>query len=530
MDFLATFKRYFSRDKTQPMQSDNDPFLFHDAPAHPSVGLTVTDIYRIFSAAEQGDLRAQSELFADMEERDGHLFAEMSKRKRALLTLPFTVKPPPSATDAEKKIAAEAEWWIQQLPGFHSMMLDMMDAIGHGFSCVEIEWGRKGELWLPAKFHKRPQRMFTLPHDNPEEIRLSRGGTDGEPLWDLKWIVHKHKSKSGPLAQSGLFRVLAWTYLFKNLSARDWAQFLNLYGLPFRIGKYSSAMTQNERMALLRGIRMLAREGGGIIPGDAEIQLVSPDAGKSAPFLDMIEWCEKVQSKAILGGTLTSQADGKSSTNALGVIHNEVRHDLLVGDSWLMAETLTQQLLWPILAVNNRFDQGRAPNFEFDTRAFVDIERVMNAAILAQNAGFDITAEWLSDKSGIPLPQPGQTVLKPLQQMVSAKNIMRDTPRSGDAALSLSVLHKRAAMSAAVSTEEGAQRQLEAGLQLLSPKIAAASETMLAPLIEQIKHAQSPDEIYALLIDAYPTLNDTALRELVGQAVLAADVAGQHYA
>ncbi|MCY9814236.1 phage portal protein family protein [Aeromonas caviae] len=42
-----------------------------------------------------------------------------------------------------------------------------------------------------------------------------------------------------------------------------------------------------------------------------------------------MEWCEHSMSKAILGGTLTSQADGKSSTNALGNVHNEVREEAL---------------------------------------------------------------------------------------------------------------------------------------------------------------------------------------------------------
>ncbi|SLM64493.1 Mu-like prophage FluMu protein gp29 [Dickeya aquatica] len=48
--------------------------------------------------------------------------------------------------------------------------------------------------------------------------------------------------------------------------------------------------------------------------------------------MSMIEWCERTP-KVILGGTLTSQADGKTSTNALGNVHNEVRHDILVADA-----------------------------------------------------------------------------------------------------------------------------------------------------------------------------------------------------
>ncbi|MFV9492172.1 phage portal protein family protein [Pseudomonas aeruginosa] len=54
----------------------------------------------------------------------------------------------------------------------------------------------------------------------------------------------------------------------------------------------------------------------------------------------MIEWCERTQSKAILGGTLTSQADGKTSTNALGnVSATRYRKDLRDADAKLLAKT-----------------------------------------------------------------------------------------------------------------------------------------------------------------------------------------------
>ena len=56
----------------------------------------------------------------------------------------------------------------------------------------------------------------------------------------------------------------------------------------------------------------------------------------------MMDWCERTQSKGILGGTLTSQADGKTSTNALGNIHNEVRHDLTVSDARQLEGTITR--------------------------------------------------------------------------------------------------------------------------------------------------------------------------------------------
>lgn len=58
---------------------------------HPSKGLTPQKLHQILEGAEGGDITAQSELFADMEEKDGHIFTEMSKRKRALTGLDWRV-------------------------------------------------------------------------------------------------------------------------------------------------------------------------------------------------------------------------------------------------------------------------------------------------------------------------------------------------------------------------------------------------------------------------------------------------------
>ena len=62
---------------------------------HPSKGLTPQKLHGILEAAERGDMKAQSELFADIEEKDGHIFSEMSKRKRAVIGLDWRVMPPP---------------------------------------------------------------------------------------------------------------------------------------------------------------------------------------------------------------------------------------------------------------------------------------------------------------------------------------------------------------------------------------------------------------------------------------------------
>src|SRR5688500_12119956 len=77
--------------------------LRHEFASHPVRGLTPAKLARIMESAEQGDIRAQHDLFLDMEEKDGHVYAEMSKRKRALLTVDWDIVPPRNPSAKEKK-------------------------------------------------------------------------------------------------------------------------------------------------------------------------------------------------------------------------------------------------------------------------------------------------------------------------------------------------------------------------------------------------------------------------------------------
>lgn len=125
-------------------------------------GLTPARLAAAMRDADNGNLIAQHRIFSDMEERDAHLFAEMSKRKNALLGLDWTIEPPRNATPTEKQ---HAEWLTEILTDMpdpiEDLILALMDAVGHGFASVEIEWRVSGPEWLPT-FHPRPQEWFQL--------------------------------------------------------------------------------------------------------------------------------------------------------------------------------------------------------------------------------------------------------------------------------------------------------------------------------------------------------------------------------
>jgi phage gp29-like protein len=194
--------------------------------------LTPLRIRQIFERAEQGQILEQCDFFADMEERDGHICAELAKRKRGVLGLKWSLQPPHNATAQEITQAQNVQDLLLGLDDFEDVLLNLTEAIGYGFSCLELQWQLSNNVWMPEKLLHRPARWFQLSMFNRDDVRLRDGSSDGAELWQAGWLVHKHKAKSGDASRSGLLRSLAFPYLFKHYALTDFNEFLEIFGLP----------------------------------------------------------------------------------------------------------------------------------------------------------------------------------------------------------------------------------------------------------------------------------------------------------
>jgi phage gp29-like protein len=498
--------RPLERETLKEQQTSRLSQLHSEYADHPSNGLTPPRLAQILRAAEQGDIRAQCELFQDMEEKDAHLLAEIGKRRRALTTVEWQVAPPRNPTATEK---AEAEWlneMLQDLGDFEDLLFDMLDAIGKGFSCIELDWQLVGREWMPGAFNYRESSWFQLDPQTRTELRLRDGTPEGEALNPFGWIIHQHKAKSGYVARGGLYRVLAWPYLFKNYAVRDLAEFLEVYGLPLRLGKYPPGASAQEKATLLRAVVSIGHNAAGIIPDGMAIDFKEAAKGTHEPFDWMVQWAEKSMSKAILGGTLTSQADGKTATNALGNVHNEVRHDLLKSDAKQVATTLRQYLLYPLLVLNKGGDRDprRLPRFQFDLVEPEDLGVYAEALPQLVDAGLQIPESWVHDKLRIPLPNGKERVLV----------------RPGSAAPGAA-----AARVAALKSEQHIDPLDDLANQLANEwqPVAALAE----PVQQLLASCKSLEEFRDRLPEIIPQLDVDDLAELIAQGMFAAGLAGQ---
>lgn len=505
-----------NRDALHEPQTARLGWVSREWAEHPSRGLTPQRLHRILEDAEQGNMVAQSDLFTDMEEKDGHIMSEMAKRRRVILTLEWDVHEPANATSEEKRETAIIRELLSELKAFDDFLLDNMDAVGHGFAAIEVEWHRVGAYTLQRAFHHRPQRWFqTLPHDG-NALRLRDGSAHGQELWPFGWVIHQHKARSGYLTRAGLHRTLAWPYLFKNYSVRDLAEFLEIYGLPLRVGKYPAGTTDREKATLLAAVAGIGHNAAGIIPDSMLIEFESAAEGTQEPFEAMIAWCERTQSKVILGGTLTSQADGKSSTNALGNVHNEVRHDLLVSDARQLAATVNRYVIGPMRALNIAGAAGRRPpEFRFDTRRFDDLRTLSQALPRLVDAGMQIPVDWAHERANIPKPAAGQAVL-----------VKRPTPGAADA---VGLAAAASQLGAAVAALTGTAGTATAAGQVsrLAAQAAPTMDDWIAKVRDLVDQAKNLQEVRDGLLALAPQMSIEEYAALLAEALTAAGLAGR---
>src|SRR5690606_12218082 len=109
--------------------------------------------------------------------------------------------------------------------------------------------------------------------------------------------------------------------------------FAEKFGSPTAVATHSASAGTEERSQLRRIIGSLQQETGIVLPEGVELSLLEgARAGSVDTYLELIEFCNREMSKALLGQTLTTQSDGGRGSYALGQVHENVRADIIRSD------------------------------------------------------------------------------------------------------------------------------------------------------------------------------------------------------
>lgn len=372
-----------------------------------SYGLDPGKLGRILRQADDGEIEAYLELAEEIEEKESHYHSVLGTRKRSVSQLDITVE---AASDEKADIenASIIEEWLDR-DALEEELVDILDAIGKGFSVTEICWDTSGKLWLPSELKYRDPRWFRFSREDGETLYM-RDAAGDIPLQPFKFIIHKHKAKSGLPIRGGVIRPVFWMYLFKNFSIKDWVTFAEAYGQPIRVGKYHAGASEEDRDVLLRAVANIGSDAAAIIPESMQIEFVeSQNKSQTADvFEKLARFTDEQVSKVVLGQTMTTD-NGSSLSQAQ--VHENVKDDIERSDAKQLAATLNRQLVMPIIMLN-KGPQERYPRIRIGRSENVDIEQVMNAADKAVRLGMRVSEKGLREKIGLPEPESDDDMLR----------------------------------------------------------------------------------------------------------------------
>lgn len=480
---------------------------------HQASGLTPGKLARMLKSSVNGDPEAYLALAEDMEERDLHYAGVLSARKLQVAGLEITVE---AASDKPEDVEnADMVRRFIERDAFETELIDILDAIGKGFSATEIIWDTSEKQWEPSALKWRDPRWFRF-HDDDGETPLLRDPSGDQPLAPYKWVFHQAKVKSGLPIRGGIARAACWSFLFKSFTAKDWAIFCEAYGQPLRVGKYGPGASESDKEILLRAVSNIGVDYSAIVPLSMAIEFVEANvSGSHELYEKRCDWLDRQVSKVVLGQTGTTDMSG-SSGYAQAKVHNTVKDDIERSDAKQLAATLNRDVVRPYIDLN-KGPQKAYPKIKIGRPEQVDLAAWMDNVKTFVGMGGKVGQSIVRDKLGIEEPGAEEELLgasrKPEGNM--------DGPSRGHQQRRQLVSAHRAGPA---TPTDAVDLAIEA--MIADDGWATMVDTVVAGLEEQIAQVTTVEEMRQVLADRYSSMDVSAMTDMLARAAFTARLAG----
>ena len=212
----------------------------------------------------------------------------------------------------------------------------------------------------------------------------------------------------------GLLIKAAPFVIYKRGGFGDYAQWIELFGMPQRIGKYNTYDPES-RQLLEQAFKNAGSAPYLIVPKEADIETLthSQGSGKSS-YDEFRRACNEEMLIAILGQTLTT-IQGERGARSLGEVHLEVEESKHAGDIRFVERVLNERVR-PMLEARGFNLQGG--KFIFPKEA----EPLSVADIATLSEIIQIPSSFIHEKYGIPMPKDGEPIArKQTQEVIEVK-------------------------------------------------------------------------------------------------------------
>lgn len=346
---------------------------------------------------------------------DTHLSSVLEKRQLSILNTELHL----IGTDGKE--IEEVETLIQS-HFFQQILLHILNSKFYGYSLIGIDLLNK-QVSLVPRAHVKPRNQVVVPYPYdmeginytlPPYSNIYAGVGDAEDL--------------GLLLKASLYTI------YKKNDTADWATYLELFGMPTRVGYYDPNMPQT-RLEMENALKTAGSAPWITLPVGSSIEHPEIKGGGGTGndiFERFATFCNNEISKVILGETMTTEV-GKNGSRAQAEVHQDGLMRLSRADRKFVEFVLNESIM-PILQAQGFSHQGAFAFSEDEEQISVKDRLEMDLRIHTTVA--PIEARYFQETYNVPL---AKVVTKPKEE---TKPKGQPTQQPGKTKSKKDLLHK----------------------------------------------------------------------------------------
>lgn len=393
---------------------------------------------------------------------------------------------------------------FKELP-LRNVIREICEAWGYGYQISEVVWRRQGDLLLPEGVCATPRAWFSFGQDGALRLRSSSGDMRGTPVMPYKFLLTQHRARQDNPYGISKYSSCFWPVTFKKGGLKFWAIFLEKFGMPHVVGKQPRSASDEERKALLKSLSEMVQDACAVVPDDSSIEIHQSNASASSDAYERFAaYHDGEISTAILGHS----AGATSTPGRLGGedLAAQVREDIIDNDVSMVEGTLNKLIGW-MHELNPSLGAERPAFMLYDPKD-IDKPRAERDSMLLNTGKVRFTKKYYIEKydfkeDEIEVVEPAEVPTLPTAEFAAQ------------------------AQRTSTATQAEFQEAVDALADGISDDtLQTQTESLLNPVFEAVKNADSLEDLQKKLDGLYGELDDSEIEKGLEKAVLLGEVWG----
>lgn len=263
-----------------------------------------------------------------------------------------------------------------------------------GHSLLELQWPAPGSEIIGQT------NLIPRKHVKPKKGIVTKNQWDVEGLPYREAPYNAFCIEVGKPDDLGLILETCPHVIYKRGGFGDWAEFAEVFGMPFRWATYNN---EQSRVVLEQALEKAGSAGYVVAPEDAKLEFFNPTAGSQSNdiFRFLIDACNQEMAITILGNTMTTQ-EAKHSGYAQSETQMKTQDEVHADDRAFVLTILNEKLN-PYLAKLGYQVKGGEWSFD-DGDGLTLTQRIdLDMKVASQ---VPIGRSYWYSRYGIPVPDP----------------------------------------------------------------------------------------------------------------------------